>query len=98
MPDVVVGALLGVPGLHQQRLLGPVQRLNLALFVSTFGVPSAANSTIRDRAASPAATELDRVNPTSASRSFSAAARAQRPLQPHRSIPRTCKVDYLTHH
>jgi hypothetical protein len=39
--------------------------------ISTFGVPSAASSTIRARAASPAPTELDRVSPTSASRSFS---------------------------
>jgi len=29
VPDVVVGALLGVPGLHRQHLLGPVQRLDL---------------------------------------------------------------------
>src|SRR5688500_9769311 len=33
VPDVVVGALLGVPGLHRQRLLGPVQRLDLGLLV-----------------------------------------------------------------
>ena len=33
MPDVIVGAALSVAGLHRQRLLGPVQRLNLALFV-----------------------------------------------------------------
>ena len=35
MPDVVVGALLGVPGLHRQGLLGPVQRLNLAFLIHT---------------------------------------------------------------
>ena len=33
VPDVVVGALLGVAGLHRQRLLGPVQRLDLGLLV-----------------------------------------------------------------
>ena len=33
MPDVVVGALLGLPGLHRQRLLGPVQRLDLGFLV-----------------------------------------------------------------
>ena len=33
MPDVVVGAPLGLPGLHRQRLLGPVQRLDLGLLV-----------------------------------------------------------------
>ena len=31
--DVVVGALLGVTGLHRQRLLGPVQSLDLTLLV-----------------------------------------------------------------
>ena len=31
MPDVVVGAFLGVPGLHRQYLLGPVQGLDLGL-------------------------------------------------------------------
>ena len=35
MPDVVVGPLLGVPGLHRQRLRGPVQRLDLGFFVDT---------------------------------------------------------------
>ena len=34
VPDVVVGALLGVAGLHRQSLLTPVQRLNLALLVA----------------------------------------------------------------
>jgi hypothetical protein len=29
--DLVVGTALGLPGLHRQRILGPVQRLNLAL-------------------------------------------------------------------
>ncbi len=33
--DVVVGALLGVPGLHRQHLLGSVQRLHLGLLVDT---------------------------------------------------------------
>jgi hypothetical protein len=32
--DVVVAALLGVAGLHRQRLLGPVQRLDLRLILS----------------------------------------------------------------
>jgi hypothetical protein len=31
VPDVVVGAPLGLPGLHRQRHLGPVQRLDLGL-------------------------------------------------------------------
>ncbi len=31
VPDVVVGAALGEPGLHRQHLLGPVQRLDLRL-------------------------------------------------------------------
>ena len=35
IPDVVMGALLGMPGLHRQRLLGPVQRLDLGLLVHT---------------------------------------------------------------
>ena len=30
-----MGALLGMPGLHRQRLLGPVQRLDLGLLVHT---------------------------------------------------------------
>ncbi len=29
VPDVIVGAFLGLPGLHRQRLLGPFQRLDL---------------------------------------------------------------------
>ena len=33
--DVVVAALVGVAGLHRQRLLGPVQRLDLRLLVDT---------------------------------------------------------------
>ena len=33
MPDVVVGAFLSLPGLHRQRLLGPVQGLDLGLLV-----------------------------------------------------------------
>ena len=33
--DVVVSALLVVPWLHRQRLLGPVQRLDLRLLVHT---------------------------------------------------------------
>ena len=33
MPDVIVGALLGLPRLHRQRLLGPIQRLNLGLLI-----------------------------------------------------------------
>src|SRR5512133_2663851 len=33
--DIVMGALLGMPGLHRQRLLGPVQRLDLGLLVHT---------------------------------------------------------------
>ena len=33
--DVVVGALLGMAGLHRQHLLGPVQRLDLRLLVHT---------------------------------------------------------------
>ena len=35
VPDVVVGALLGMAGLHRQRLLGPVQGLDLRLLVHT---------------------------------------------------------------
>ena len=34
VPDVVM-ELLGMPGLHRQRLLGPVQRLDLGLLVHT---------------------------------------------------------------
>jgi hypothetical protein len=33
VPDVIVGALLGLPRLHRQRLLGPIQRLNLGLLI-----------------------------------------------------------------
>jgi len=35
VPDVVVGALFGVAGLHRQHLLRPVQRLNLRLLIHT---------------------------------------------------------------
>ena len=35
VPDVVVGALLGMAGLHRQHLLGAVQRLNLGLLIDT---------------------------------------------------------------
>ena len=34
MPDVVVGAPLRLAGLHRQRLLGPVQRLDLGFLVT----------------------------------------------------------------
>ena len=33
VPHVVVGAFLGLPGLHRQRLLGPVQGLDLGFLV-----------------------------------------------------------------
>ena len=33
VPDVVVGPPLGLAGLHRQRLLGSVQRLDLGLLV-----------------------------------------------------------------
>ena len=33
VPHIVVGALLSLAGLHRQRLLGPVQRLDLGLLV-----------------------------------------------------------------